>query len=352
MGPTFFSRIVEGEYMNINKKGISTLIVALSLAAIVTSLMYIVIKRSSPKAGTVVILNGTSSAGKTSIINELKKIYGTAYAVIDIDTFTGSYTASHPISEQLESEDLDEKAKKSWLKDYQRTFVDSFYTLIRDEALKGYNVLVDTVPVLENAREEYEQVSRILKDVKTIRVLLYCPLDITLARVEQRNLTGIPEERREVTPPIRQYRSLYKPQESESEQVLDTISSKDMKQLLRSAINSSMKALPEELKDKVAEVAKVLEDGYKEFVQQFKLDELEEVAVVSKQPHDLILNCRHTPIELAQKIAEFLKPVAPGKPYEPPKQRVVIQVDPTIYDAYVGQYELSPDFIITISKKK
>ena len=67
-----------------------------------------------------------------------------------------------------------------------------------------------------------------------------------------------------------------------------------------------MKALPDELKDRI-EVANGLEDLYKEFVQQFKLDELKEVNIVSKKPYDLILDCRHTPMELAKEVENFLK---------------------------------------------
>jgi chloramphenicol 3-O phosphotransferase len=288
--------------MKINKKAI----VSLLLGSLVISLAYIHIKEKNPKTGTVVILNGTSSAGKTSIINELKKVYGSTYEVVDIDTFTSSYISSHPISEQLESEKLDEKVKKQLAEAYQRTFIDSFYSSIKDKALKGHNILVDTVPVLDSTIE-YEQISNILKGIKTIKILLYCPLDITIARVKQRNLTGLPEEHREVTQPIGQYQLLYKPQETKSEQIIDKISSKETKQLLRSAINSFMKALPDELKNKVDEVTKGLDRSYQEFVQQFKLDELEEVAVVSKKPYDLILNCKNTPTQLAKEIMKILK---------------------------------------------
>lgn len=36
--------------------------------------------------------------------------------------------------------------------------------------------------------------------------------------------------------------------------------------------------------------------------------------------------------------------------YEPPKQRKAIQLDPKILDAYVGQYELAPTFILTVTR--
>lgn len=37
--------------------------------------------------------------------------------------------------------------------------------------------------------------------------------------------------------------------------------------------------------------------------------------------------------------------------YEPPKERKAIVVNPKLYERYVGRYELSPNFILTITKK-
>lgn len=37
--------------------------------------------------------------------------------------------------------------------------------------------------------------------------------------------------------------------------------------------------------------------------------------------------------------------------YEPPRERKAVQIDPKILDAYVGQYELAPAFIITVTRE-
>jgi hypothetical protein len=36
----------------------------------------------------------------------------------------------------------------------------------------------------------------------------------------------------------------------------------------------------------------------------------------------------------------------------PPQQRRAVEIDPAVYDAYVGQYEVTPTFIITISREE
>jgi D-alanyl-D-alanine-carboxypeptidase/D-alanyl-D-alanine-endopeptidase len=36
--------------------------------------------------------------------------------------------------------------------------------------------------------------------------------------------------------------------------------------------------------------------------------------------------------------------------YEMPRERIIATVDPKIYDAYVGKYALTPNFVLTITR--
>ena len=49
-------------------------------------------------------------------------------------------------------------------------------------------------------------------------------------------------------------------------------------------------------------------------------------------------------------IARDLAAIMFGEKYELPAERVVAKVDPAIYDAYVGEYELAPDFHIVVTR--
>jgi hypothetical protein len=51
------------------------------------------------------------------------------------------------------------------------------------------------------------------------------------------------------------------------------------------------------------------------------------------------------------RISQDLAAIAFGEKYELPRERVAIKVDPKIFDAYVGQYEVNPNFIITITRE-
>jgi len=53
----------------------------------------------------------------------------------------------------------------------------------------------------------------------------------------------------------------------------------------------------------------------------------------------------------AGRIARDLAAILFGEKYEVPRERVVAKVDPKIYDAYVGQYEVAPDFVLTVTRE-
>jgi len=50
-----------------------------------------------------------------------------------------------------------------------------------------------------------------------------------------------------------------------------------------------------------------------------------------------------------ERIANDLAAIVFGQPYELPRLREAIQVDPAIYEAYVGRYELAPGLIFTVT---
>ncbi|MFH7028714.1 MAG: DUF3471 domain-containing protein [Heteroscytonema crispum UTEX LB 1556] len=62
----------------------------------------------------------------------------------------------------------------------------------------------------------------------------------------------------------------------------------------------------------------------------------------------VLSNNEFSPID---KISKDLAAIVFGEKYEIPQERTAIKIDPKISDAYVGQYELAPKFIITITKE-
>ncbi|MBS1812419.1 MAG: serine hydrolase [Acidobacteria bacterium] len=51
------------------------------------------------------------------------------------------------------------------------------------------------------------------------------------------------------------------------------------------------------------------------------------------------------------KISQDLAAILFGEKYEIPQAKIIAQVDPKIYDAYVGDYQLAPNFILTVTRE-
>ena len=68
--------------------------------------------------------------------------------------------------------------------------------------------------------------------------------------------------------------------------------------------------------------------------------------VVDQDLAIVVLRNQEEPVTFARTLAA----VALGEPYTLPKKRVVATVDPAIYDAYAGEYELSPTFALKVRR--
>ena len=73
--------------------------------------------------------------------------------------------------------------------------------------------------------------------------------------------------------------------------------------------------------------------------------------MISRYPNDQITVIVLTNIETApsDRIANDIAAILFDKPYELPKQRQAIEVDSALYEAYVGNYELVPGVILSIT---
>jgi hypothetical protein len=53
----------------------------------------------------------------------------------------------------------------------------------------------------------------------------------------------------------------------------------------------------------------------------------------------------------AAGVARDVAAVYYGQPYTIPAERTVAKIDPAVFDAYVGKYELAPTFVITVTRE-
>ena len=263
--------------------------------------------------GQVILLNGTSSAGKSTILKEFQKL-GNEYTILKVDDW-------FPEQVKKKAQELgwqEETSQDPWLflceylhqktgnyyfatEVRQELFGSSpaFFNKARDLSFAGQNVIIDTVLEYE---QEYEKLFSIFKDPKPIMILVYCPMDILLHRVEQRNALGIVAEERVAFQSFEQFPALFKVQEHLEEQVVDHIQSVVMKKALDESIAWLIEhALPSGYVPK-------LEAFRKQFVEQFKLDDQDSISLVAKHRYDLVLQSgAKSPHELAQEMQGYLK---------------------------------------------
>jgi CubicO group peptidase (beta-lactamase class C family) len=75
--------------------------------------------------------------------------------------------------------------------------------------------------------------------------------------------------------------------------------------------------------------------------------------MIVRMPDENVTSIVLSNVQQAQtgRIARDLLAILFGQPYEVPVLRTVAKVDPKIYDAYVGQYQLTPTFILTVTRE-
>lgn len=73
---------------------------------------------------------------------------------------------------------------------------------------------------------------------------------------------------------------------------------------------------------------------------------------IARYPEDRVTVIVLSNLESAPSgaIARDLAAIVFDQPYEIPRERPVANVDPSVYDAYVGEYQLAPNFILTITR--
>ncbi len=288
------------------------LVCALFVSGIGLLKFYFRSKKGFDMQGKIILLNGASSSGKSAILNELQNINANCKVFKVDDYFPSELSKKAQEYGWEKSSGID-----PWLflNDYmnrktgeyyfgtelrQKLFnnIPKYYSIMKDEALKGQNCILDTVLEYE---QEYQRFDDFFRDSKTVKILVYCPLDILLQRVQKRNLSGKPEEMRTVFQSFEQFPAIYKVQEHSCEQVVDTVKTSAIKDALDMAIQEFVKNnIPQPYLPK-------LEEFKREFIKLYKLEEQEEIVLVAKHSYDLVLNSgTQSPDELAEQINMLL----------------------------------------------
>lgn len=281
----------------------------------------------------VILISGTSSAGKSSIIEELQKLVGKEYLVVKIDNFdfdktlnqnleqkakTIGWDTKEPINDFLDNYILKQTGKYSLINtplstgtayDIQKDIVNvtylDFFEYAKNQA-QNNNIIIDTV---FDTVDNYDQISRIMHNAKMTRILVYCPLDVIQERIEKRNMSGKPEEKRNAWQAFVQFTTFYKVQESPKDQVVDTIAPEKILNSLKKTITDFMRELEQKNLDdiKFKQATEDVRYFSDQFIKRFNLESDKEITIVTKNHYDIILNTATTePAVNAKKILHYI----------------------------------------------
>ena len=211
--------------------------------------------------GEIVLFNGTSSAGKSSLAEVVVRESRTEFEVVSFDDFHRAYRQKHGIAR--------------FTREQYQDFLVSLYRHAKTRSDAGRNVIIDTVEF----ELGYDRYCEILNCPKVTKAIIYCPLEDLLKRIDKRNSAGDPSGRRPVLLSFQQFLQMYKPQTSPEELVVERTSTMRMRSALVEA-------------GKKAGNPGQYEALYKEYVKVFGIDTDREITIVPKRKYDIVINTR------------------------------------------------------------
>lgn len=231
--------------------------------------------RAAP--GNIVLFNGTSSAGKSSLAEVMVEQSETKYEVVSFDEFYRAYREKNQIT--------------SWKPGQYQDFRLSLYRHAKELSEAGKNIIIDTVEF----DRAYDRYCEILNCRTVTKAIIYCPPEHLLKRIENRNNSGVPSNQRPVLLSFQQFLEMYKPQTSSEELVADRTSTSVIRAAL---VEAGAKA----------NNPSQYQALYKQYVKAFGIDQDREVVIVPRGTYDLVINTKaKTKKQNVRLLEEFIR---------------------------------------------
>lgn len=212
--------------------------------------------------GWLIHLDGTSSAGKTSVTRKLKKqllnqtqmvftyeshddFLGRKWAAEDAakeaatpQSMTKTPTSTQKTIQSNEEDDDDDPEASQYKSsssansdDYDDGSIKEYLIYIKNLIKSGKNIISDTVLMDEEDWDDYETV--IGRDPKTVCALVYCPAKEIVARVQARNRSGDEGNERTIYQAIAQIPDMFTITNKQTDQTIDKFTKEDIDHMLQ-----------------------------------------------------------------------------------------------------------------------
>ena len=257
--------------------------------------------------GTVIFLNGTSSAGKTAISEELEKSLEVSWEEVAFDNFariaiknfakekTGVILNLNDEIAEKELDGLVQAGKITW-EEVNEFSEEKFYFILNlllqktEEHLQsGKNVIIDTI----NVEADFKHYFEALHQFNVIFILVYCPVTTLVERIIKRNKEG---DERDFASVLRHFGRVYKAAQPGDAPILGTLTKTEIKNIFE---QHAKKEFGTE-----KEYNKVLS----EMLKNLSFDRQESIQVTPRLKHDLVVNTGELSTqEASQKIKQFME---------------------------------------------
>jgi chloramphenicol 3-O-phosphotransferase len=271
---------------------INKIIIMFTLCVLTITLIILLHKNFSriiKKQGHVIIFDGASSAGKSSVIKELMPLLDNSYRCIAIDDFVTQVFLEQQKLKLPEKEFIARVNKQSNL----------MYDKIRLLVTQGKNVILDTVLSGLEGEKSIRDAFEKLNYIKKVMVLVHCPLPVLVERMRQRNAKALqenrPQDERSIGTAINQFGHIYKSRTKETDISLETISRKEVELACvatKKEFNSNLNRF----------------EQFKEWLlTQLLVKDKEEVTLTTRLKYDCIIDTsKYTTQESAKKIKNII----------------------------------------------
>jgi len=247
-------------------------------------------QRKTVMQGQLIIIDGASSSGKTSVIKELMPLLCSSYQYVAVDDFVSEIFVEHQKKPLSEKEFLARVIERC----------DLMYAKIRELIAQGKNVILDTVLTgLEGEKSVRDTLAK-LEGLSRNIVLVYCPLPVLVERIKKRNEQASrenkPHEIRSMFLPISQFGHIYRPIKDNGEPVLGKLTRADVE-----------RACAATEKEFTGDTEK-FEQFKQHLFSQLGVAEREEVTLTTRLSYDLIVDTSVlSPSEAAHSIKQKIQ---------------------------------------------
>lgn len=179
----------------------------------------------------IILLNGTGSAGKTSIACVLDNLVPGVFERISLDKIIwqklistavnfGYLDANLGLEQSKQSIERLPRSRVNFLWTHSKIDPSAVFKQAREQALVGKSVIIDTV--MKN-HDEIKACLSLLSGLNVCMVLVYCPLDLLAKRVALRNQLIVNGEKRLLRWAVDEFFLMYQIDFNQSQEPIDTM---------------------------------------------------------------------------------------------------------------------------------